>query len=54
MDAIQMLLGRRSCRSFTEEQISDEALKIILDCGLNAPSACNEQTVKIVVVHEPE
>lgn len=54
MDAIEMLLGRRSCRSFTEEQIPDEALKKIIDCGLNAPSACNEQTVKIVVVQEPD
>lgn len=54
MDAIQTLLRRRSCRSYTGEQISDEALKIIIDCGLAAPSACNEQTVKIVVVQEPE
>lgn len=54
MDAIQMLLRRRSCRSFTGEQISDEALKIIIDCGLAAPSGCNEQTAKIVVVQEPE
>ena len=54
MDAIQMLLNRRSCRSYTKEQISDETLKIIIDCGLAAPSAMNEQTVKIVVVQEPE
>lgn len=49
-----MLLERRSCRSFTEEQVSDEALKTIIDCGLNAPSGCNEQASKIVVVQDPE
>ncbi len=49
-----MLLERRSCRSFTEEQVPDEALKTIIDCGLNAPSGCNEQASKIVVVQDPE
>lgn len=49
-----MLLRRRSCRSFTEEQISDEALKIIIDCGLAAPSGMNVQAAKIVVVQEPD
>lgn len=49
-----MLLRRRSCRSFTKEQISDEALKIIVDCGLAAPSAMNLQSTKIVIVQEPE
>lgn len=54
MDAIQMLLTRRSCRSFTDEQISDEDLRTIIDCGLNAPSGNNLQNTKIVVVQEKE
>ena len=50
MEAIQALTTRRSCRSFKQEQIKDEELKTILDCGLNAPSGKNKQSSKIVVV----
>lgn len=54
MDAIEMLKTRRSCRAFKEEQISDEALRTIIDCGLNAPSGSNRQLTKIIIVQEPE
>ena len=54
MDAIEALTTRRSCRSFKQEQIKDEELKIILDCGLNAPSGMNKQSSKIVVVQNQE
>lgn len=49
-----MLLTRRSCRSFTDEPVPEEALKTIIDCGLNAPSGSNKQSTKIVVVRDPE
>ena len=54
MDAIEVLTTRRSCRSFKQEQIKDEELKTILDCGLNAPSGMNKQSSKIVVVQNQE
>lgn len=54
MDAIEALTTRRSCRSFKQEQIKDEELKTILDCGLNAPSGMNKQSSKIVVVQNQE
>ena len=54
MEAIQALTTRRSCRSFKQEQINDEELKTILDCGFNAPSGKNKQSSKIVVVQKQE
>lgn len=54
MDAIEALLTRRSCRNYTAEQLHDDDLKTIIDCGLNAPSGSNKQLTKIIVVQEPE
>ena len=54
MDAIDMLLHRRSCRQFTDEQISDADLTTVVDCGLAAPTGMNQQSTKIVIVQEPE
>lgn len=52
MEAIELLKTRRSCRSYKKEQIKDEELQTILDCGLNAPSAMNKQDSKIIVVQD--
>lgn len=52
MEAIELLKSRRSCRKFKEEQVKKEDVKIIIDCGLNAPSASNKQDTKIVVVQD--
>lgn len=49
-----MLLHRRSCRQFTDEQISDADLTTVVDCGLAAPTGMNQQSTKIVIVQEPE
>ncbi|NCC65392.1 MAG: NAD(P)H nitroreductase, partial [Spirochaetia bacterium] len=35
---MQSILTRRSVRSFTKEQINDEALDLILQAAVNAPS----------------
>lgn len=51
-EAIKNLLERKSCRSFTDEQVSDELLKIVVDCGLAAPSGRNHQPVISVVVQD--
>lgn len=54
MDAIEALKTRRSCRSFTNEQVSEDDLETIIACGLNAPSGSNRQDAKIVVVQDAE
>ena len=50
---LDALLKRRSCRRFTDEPISDEALSAILEAGRFAPSSVNLQTwAFITFTHE--
>lgn len=42
-ETIRNILGRRSVRSFKQEQFSDADLELILKAGLYAPSARNTQ-----------
>ena len=53
MDAIKNMIARRSVRVYTEEQISDEELKTILECGLYAPNGGNLQMPRFLVVQSP-
>lgn len=50
----EMIINRRSVRKFTEERISDEEIKKIVDAGLSAPSARNRQEIEIVVIRNDE
>lgn len=43
MDAIDVLLNRRSCRTFEDGPVSDEDIDTIVECGLQAPSGTNKQ-----------
>lgn len=43
-ETIDIILNRRSCRLFIDEEISNDALKIILEAGRFAPSTVNLQT----------
>lgn len=52
MDAIKNMLSRRSVRVYTDEQISDEALHTILECGLYAPNGGNLQMPRFLVVQD--
>jgi nitroreductase len=52
--AIDVIMNRRSVRSYKPEQIKDEELNTILDCGINAPSAMNNQAWEIRVIQNPE
>lgn len=49
-EVIQNILDRRSIRVYSEEQIRQEDLDLILQSGLSSPSACNEQTWHFTVV----
>ena len=51
---LQTLLSRRSIRYYQPQQISDEQLEAILQAGLFAPSAMNEQAWKLAVVQNPK
>ena len=49
-ETIKTLLGRRSVRKFTNKEISDEDLELILKVGSYAPSAMGRQPCKVLVI----
>lgn len=51
-ETIRTLNARKSCRSFMEEQVSEELLDAVLECGTHAPSGRNGQAVKLVAVRD--
>lgn len=51
MDA---LVSRRSCRLFTDKEVSKEVLDKILYAGICAPSAKNRQNTKLLVFQDKE
>jgi hypothetical protein len=48
------ILNRRSCRSFTDEDINDEDFSLILEAGRFAPSAANLQTWSFITFNRIE
>ena len=53
-NVIQAMLDRRSCRSFTAEQVREEDLQQILLAGTYAANGRGLQSAKIVVVQDKE
>lgn len=53
-EVIQNILTRRSWRSYQSRQIDDEQLEAILQCGLYAPSAMNQQSWHFTVLQNRE
>ncbi len=51
---LQVLKERRSVRKYKAEQIKNEELDAILEAGLWAASGKGLQTVKLVVIQDPE
>lgn len=51
-DAIACMKNRRSVRAYTAEPVTDAQVEEILRCGMQAPSACNEQPWQFVVVRD--
>jgi len=51
---VEVLMKRRSIRSFTGERIPQWMIEGIVEAGLWAPSACNLQTVRVIVVDDDE
>jgi nitroreductase len=55
MDIQQLMMERVSYRGeFQSTPVSREALRMIMEAGLAAPSGCNKQTTSLITVDEPE
>lgn len=52
MGALEAIRTRRSVRVYTEAPVEDALVRQILACGMQAPSACNEQPWQFVVVRD--
>lgn len=53
-ETLKTLLERRGIRAYRSERISEEHLEAILQAGVWAPSAKNQQSPVLVVVQDPE
>jgi nitroreductase len=53
-EVLKAIKERRSVRAYTNEQISQEALDLILEAGIYAPTAHNEQPWYFTVVQKPQ
>lgn len=53
-EVIAAIKNRRSVRRYKAEQISDKELELILDAGLYAPSAHNDQSWHFTVIQNKE
>ncbi len=54
MEFLDLAKQRCSIRSFTDKVIEKEKLDYILESGRVAPTACNRQPQRIIVVQQPE
>ena len=52
MDAMDAILSRRSIRRYTDQSVSDETIKELLEAAMSAPSAGNEQPWHFLVIRE--
>ena len=48
-----LMMSRRSIRTYKDSTISRETLKAILKCGINAPNGMNRQSYEIRVIDSP-
>ena len=53
-EIIKAILERRTCRSFTDEALSAQQVRTILDCALAAPSGRCLQTWKFTAIVNPQ
>ena len=51
-DTIKTILSRRSVRNYSNKQINDEELELIIKAGLYAPSARNQQSWHFTVIQD--
>lgn len=51
---VENIMARRSIRKYKPQTISRDTLKIIMECGINAPNGQNKQSWEVRVVDNPE
>ena len=54
MSIMDMVYQRESCRSYQDKPVSRELLTKKVEAGRLAPSGCNAQPWKFLVIDEPE
>ena len=54
MDALQAIMSRRSIRNYTQEQVSLEDERRLLEAGMAAPSAHNRQPWHFITIRNRE
>lgn len=54
MNVTEAMKNRFSCRKFTDEKLTGEELNAILEAGRIAPSACNNQPWRFVVLQDDD
>jgi nitroreductase len=54
MDLFEAIKSRRSVRRFEEKPVPEELIKRVIDAGQWAPSACNRQDWKFIIVDSKE
>jgi nitroreductase len=54
MEIFETIRQRRSIRSYTNEEVTEGEINILLEAAIRAPSACNRQTWRFVIVRNPE
>lgn len=54
MDAIDGILTRRSIRKYTKKSIPNEVIKELLEAGVSAPSAGNQQPWQFIIIDNRE
>ena len=54
MSFMDMVYQRESCRSYQDKPVSRELLTKMVETGRLAPSGCNAQPWKFLVIDEPE
>lgn len=53
-ETLEIIKSRRTCRSFSPKQITDEELNLVLEAGMNAPSGMGKQSPIFIVVQDKE
>ena len=52
METREAIYNRRSCREYTEQEVSREQLKILLEAAFSAPTAVNAQPWEFIAIDE--
>lgn len=53
-ETMQLLIERSSCRSYTDQKIPPETMKLLLEAGTHSPTGGNLQPFSIIKIENPE